>query len=56
MISTVRRFCHFFRASSCDFQVDTLDDKTIRVESAGKFATIETVAKCLLKESILLSQ
>lgn len=55
MISTVRRFCHFFRTSS-DFQVGTFDDKIIRVESAGKFATIEAVAKCLLKESITLSQ
>lgn len=55
MISTVRRFCHFFRASS-DFQVGAFDDKIIRVESAGKFATIETVAKYLLKESMILSQ
>lgn len=54
MISTVRRFCHFFRTSS-DFQIGTFDDKIIRVESAGKFATIKTVAKCLLKESIMLS-
>jgi hypothetical protein len=56
MIPTVRRFCHFFRTSSCDFQVDIFDDEIIRVETAGKFATIETVAKRLLKESILLSQ
>jgi hypothetical protein len=54
MISTVRRFWHFFRTSSCDFQVDTFDDKIIRVESAGEFATIETVAKRLLKKKSIL--
>lgn len=55
MIPAVRRFRYFSRTSS-DFQVGTFDDKIVRIESAGKFAAIETVAYCLLEVSTTLSQ